>query len=38
MMFVVAAEMIPDAAKERRGVLLVMAGYVIMMALDVALG
>jgi len=38
MMFVVTADMIPDAAKERSGVLLVMAGYVIMMAMDVALG
>jgi len=38
MMFVVTSEMIPDAAKEQRGVLLVMVGYVIMMALDVALG
>lgn len=38
MMYVVAADMIPDAAGERRGVLLVMVGYVIMMALDVALG
>lgn len=38
MMYVVAAEMIPDAARERCGVLLVMVGYVVMMALDVALG
>lgn len=38
MMYVVTADMIPDAARERRGVLLVMVGYVIMMALDVALG
>ena len=37
MMFVVTSEMIPEAAKERHGVLLTMAGYVIMMALDVAL-
>ena len=38
MMFVVTADMIPDAARERSGILLVMAGYVIMMAMDVALG
>ena len=38
MMFVVTAEMIPEAAREHYGVLLTMIGYVIMMALDVALG
>ena len=38
MMFVVIAEMIPEAAQERRGVLLTPDGYVVMMALDVALG
>ena len=38
MMFVVIAEMIPEAAQERRGVLLTLVGYVVMMALDVALG
>lgn len=38
MMLVVVGEMIPAAAKERMGVLVVMAGYVIMMALDVGLG
>lgn len=38
MMYVVCADMIPSAAQERRGTLLIMIGYVIMMALDVALG
>lgn len=31
-------DMIPDAAKDRRGIPLAMLGYAIMMALDVALG
>ena len=38
MMLVVAQEMIPEAAKERFGVYAVMAGYALMMALDVGLG
>ena len=38
MMLVVFAEMIPEAARERTGVLCAMAGYVLMMALDLALG
>lgn len=38
MMLVVMEDMIPDAAKDRRGIPLAMLGYVIMMALDVALG
>ncbi len=38
MMHVVAAEMIPEAAKDRKGVFFTMAGYVLMMTLDVALG
>ena len=38
MMLVVVAEMIPEAAKERFGVYAVMAGYALMMALDVGLG
>lgn len=38
MMFVVTAEMIPEAVKARCGAPTVMAGYVIMMALDIALG
>lgn len=38
MMQVVFAEMIPQAAKTRAGVAGVMAGYTLMMALDLALG
>ena len=38
MMWVVFAEMIPDAAQGRAGVLGAMAGYALMMALDIALG
>ena len=38
MMLVVFSEMIPEAARERAGVLCAMAGYVLMMALDLALG
>jgi len=38
MMLVVVAEMVPGAVKERKGVLFVMLGYVLMMTLDVALG
>jgi len=38
MMLVVVEEMIPQAARERLGVLCTMAGYMIMMALDIALG
>ena len=38
MMLVVFEEMIPAAAGERLGVLCAMAGYVLMMALDLALG
>lgn len=38
MMLVVMEEMLPEAARERRGVLCAMAGYVLMMALDLALG
>lgn len=38
MMLVVVEEMIPDAAQDRAGVLCTMLGFVIMMALDVALG
>ncbi len=38
MMLVVVEEMIPQAAKSRLGVLCTMAGYVLMMALDLALG
>jgi len=38
MMAVVAQEMLPEAAGDRRGVLFFIAGYVLMMALDVALG
>ena len=38
MMLVVMEEMLPEAARERLGVLCEMAGYVLMMALDLALG
>jgi len=38
MMLGVVAEMVPGAVKERKGVLFVMLGYVLMMTLDVALG
>ena len=38
MMLVVFEEMIPAAAGERLGMLCAMAGYVLMMALDLALG
>lgn len=38
MMAVVMEDMIPDAARDPRGIPLAMLGYVIMMALDVALG
>ena len=38
MMWVVFAEMIPDAAQGRAGVLGAMGGYALMMALDIALG
>ena len=38
MMLVVMEEMLPEAARERLGVLCAMAGYVLMMALDLALG
>ena len=38
MMQVVFAEMIPQAAKTRAGIAGVMAGYTLMMALDLALG
>lgn len=38
MMLVVVTELIPSAAFNRRGVLCVMIGYVLMMAMDVALG
>ena len=38
MMWVVFEEMIPDAAQGRAGVLGAMAGYALMMALDIALG
>ena len=38
MMWVVIAEMIPEAAQGRAGVISAMAGYALMMALDIALG
>ena len=38
MMWVVIAEMIPEAAQGRAGVLGAMVGYALMMALDIALG
>lgn len=38
MMLVVVSELIPDASRDRAGTAAVMAGYVVMMALDVALG
>lgn len=38
MMWVVAAEMMPEASAQRDGALAAMVGYMVMMALDVALG
>ena len=38
MMWVVMAEMIPEASKKRAGIFGAMAGYALMMALDLALG
>lgn len=38
MMYVVIAEMIPEAAGDRMGTRFAMIGYMVMMALDVALG
>jgi len=34
LLLVVVAEMVPGAVKERKGVLFVMLGYVLMMTLD----
>ncbi|MBP3656783.1 MAG: ZIP family metal transporter [Clostridia bacterium] len=38
MMFVVAAEMIPDAAQDRAGMAALMVGYALMAAMDLGLG
>lgn len=38
MMYVVICEMIPEASGERSGTRFAMVGYIVMMALDIALG